>query len=65
MPGLDGFALLEAVNLWQQPVPVIFISAHATQRARERTQACGAAGFFSKPVDDARLLRLIDEILTK
>jgi FixJ family two-component response regulator len=63
MPGMDGFALLESIKLWKRPVPVIFVTAYATQELIERATAGGAAGFFSKPVDDARLLALIGEIL--
>jgi CheY-like chemotaxis protein len=65
MPGMDGFRLLDSINLWKRPVPVIFITAYATQELQERAQAGGAAGFFSKPVDDTRLLALIGEILQK
>jgi FixJ family two-component response regulator len=65
MPGVDGFALLESIKLWNRPVPVIFITAYATQELLERAEAGGAAGFFSKPVDDARLLALIGAILQK
>jgi FixJ family two-component response regulator len=65
MPGMDGFALLESIKLWKQPVPVIFITAYATPELHERATAGGAAGFFSKPVDDARLIALIGEILRK
>ncbi|RFU48833.1 response regulator transcription factor [Paraburkholderia sp. DHOC27] len=63
MPGMDGFGLLEAIKQWKRPVPVIFITAFATQELLERANTGGAAGFFSKPVDDERLLALIDEIL--
>ncbi|MFM0306528.1 response regulator [Paraburkholderia sp. RL17-383-BIF-A] len=63
MPGMDGFALLESIKLWQRPIPVIFITAYATQQLLEQAEAGGAAGFFSKPLDDARLLALIGEIL--
>ena len=65
MPGMDGFALLESIKLWRRPVPVIFITAYATQELLERATVGGAAGFFPKPVDDARLLAMIDEILRK
>jgi FixJ family two-component response regulator len=63
MPVMDGFALLASITLWTRPVPVIFITAYATQALLERAEAAGAAGFFSKPVDDARLLALIADIL--
>ena len=46
MPGMDGFRLLDSINLWKRPVPVIFITAYATQELQERAQAGGAAGFF-------------------
>ncbi len=63
MPGMDGFALLESIKLWKRPIPVIFITAYATEAMFERAKTHGAAGFFSKPVDDARLLALVGELL--
>jgi len=63
MPGVNGFELLESIKQWTRPVPVIFITAHSTDEIIERAKTGGAAGFFSKPVDDARLLALIGEIL--
>jgi FixJ family two-component response regulator len=65
MPGMDGFALLESIKRWKRPVPVIFITAYATPELLERAEAGGATGFFSKPVDDTRLLALIGEILQR
>jgi FixJ family two-component response regulator len=65
MPGTDGFALLEAIKLWKRPVPVIFITAYATQELLDRATAGGAAGFFPKPLDDTRLLTTIDDLLLK
>jgi FixJ family two-component response regulator len=63
MPGMDGFALLEAIKQWEQPVPVIFITAYATQDLRDRSIASGVADFFPKPLDDARLLARLDELV--
>ncbi|MFM0092978.1 response regulator [Paraburkholderia sediminicola] len=65
MPGMDGFALLESIKQWERPVPVIFITAYATQDLLDRSHAAGAAGFFSKPLDDARLLTLIGTMQQK
>jgi FixJ family two-component response regulator len=45
------------------PVPVICITAFPTAAVCERANVDGAAGFFAKPVDDERLLGLIDELL--
>lgn len=63
MPDMDGFALLESIKLWKHPIPVIFITAYATEAIQQRANASGAAGFFSKPVDDAALLARIGELL--
>jgi|HubBroStandDraft_5_1064220.scaffolds.fasta_scaffold207374_3 FixJ family two-component response regulator len=63
MPGMDGFALLEAIKQWEQPVPVVFITAYTTQDLLDRSVASGAADFFPKPLDDARLLARIEELL--
>src|ERR1700677_1680019 len=53
MPGMDGFELFERIKLWKQPFPGIFVTAYATQDLLDRASAGGAAGFFSKPLDDA------------
>ncbi|MEX3900234.1 response regulator transcription factor [Paraburkholderia sp. BR10954] len=63
MPGMDGFALLESIKLWKRPIPVIFITAYTTPEVLERAKRNGAAGFFSKPVDDAGLLARVSELL--
>ncbi|MEX3925477.1 response regulator [Paraburkholderia sp. BR10936] len=65
MPGMDGFALLESIKRWKRPIPVIFVTAYVTEDVRERAKNNGAAGFFSKPVDDAGLLARISELLKK
>jgi FixJ family two-component response regulator len=63
MPGMDGFALLEAIKQWEQPVPVMFITAYATPDLLNRSVVSGAADFFPKPLDDSRLLARIGELL--
>jgi FixJ family two-component response regulator len=63
MPGMDGFALLEAIKQWEEPVPVMFITAYSTPDLLNRSVASGAADFFPKPLDDARLLARIGELV--
>jgi FixJ family two-component response regulator len=63
MPDMDGFEMLEAIQRWKRPIPVIFITAYATPELPARAEAAGAASFFAKPVDDVRLLALIGEML--
>jgi FixJ family two-component response regulator len=64
MAGLDGFALLTSIRLWKRPIPVICITAYATSAMSARANDRGAAGFFSKPVDDESLLALIADLLS-
>jgi FixJ family two-component response regulator len=63
MPGVDGFAMLEAVKRWKRPVPVVFITAYSSPELSARALAAGALGVFSKPLDDVELLALISKIL--
>jgi FixJ family two-component response regulator len=65
MPSMNGFLLLDAIKQWKRPIPIIFITAYATQNLLERSYRSGAAGFFPKPLDDVGLLARIDEVLRK
>jgi FixJ family two-component response regulator len=49
MPGMSGLELQDALLLAGHRIPIIFITAHPEQRARERAQAGGAVAFFEKP----------------
>jgi FixJ family two-component response regulator len=63
MPRMDGFSLLDSINGWKRPIPVILITAHATPEVIVRAETCKAAGFFAKPVDDVQLLKLVGDLL--
>lgn len=65
LPGTDGFALkrqLDADPLLAG-VPVIALTGEVGAQEVERARACGFAGYLTKPVDVADLLRRIDELL--
>jgi len=42
-------------------IPVVIVSADATQRQIQRVLAAGATAYLTKPIDVRELLRLIDE----
>ncbi len=42
------------------PLPIIFISAHADAEVRARALQAGAIAFFHKPFSSAALLEAID-----
>jgi PAS domain S-box-containing protein len=65
LPDLDGHDAL--LRLHGDPVtadiPVVIVSADATPRQIRRLLAAGARDYLTKPLDIARVLALIDEIL--
>lgn len=60
MPGMNGFALCEALRERNLDVPVIFMTAFARAGHEQRAQAMGAACFLSKPVRDTDMIRCIE-----
>ena len=53
MPEIDGFetaALLRALPQ-MQGVPIVAVTANASESIRERVARAGFAGYFSKPID--------------
>lgn len=66
LPGMDGHEV--ARELRQRPattkVPIIALTAHATAMDREAALAAGCDDFEVKPVAMARLLPLIETLLT-
>jgi two-component system, LytTR family, response regulator LytT len=57
MPGLDGMELARVLGRFSSPPVVIFVTAHE-DHALEAFEV-DAAGYLLKPVDDARLDRLL------
>jgi CheY-like chemotaxis protein len=51
MPGIDGPALLRKMreNAGTRAMPVVFVTAKASQRELAELRALGAAGAISKP----------------
>jgi FixJ family two-component response regulator len=63
MPGMTGIELQSRIRLERPKLPVIFISAHQDDEARERALDEGATKFLYKPFDGAELLRTIESAL--
>ena len=55
MPTMDGIALVERLGREGLYMPVIFISAFANARTRERAQSSAALCLIEKPIDAAEL----------
>ncbi|QBY49816.1 response regulator transcription factor [Cupriavidus oxalaticus] len=63
MPGMNGFALCEALRARGLRVPVIFMTAFDLQDFALRARAAGAACFLGKPFDETEMLRCIERAL--
>lgn len=65
LPDIDGLELLR--HLQADPelshIPVIVVSADATEARIAQATAAGAARYLTKPVDVAQLLAILDEFL--
>jgi FixJ family two-component response regulator len=65
MPGMNGIELQRRIRLERPKLPVIFITAHYDEEARQRALDDGAIGFLCKPFDAVDLLDAIQAALTK
>ncbi|HEX2198497.1 MAG TPA: response regulator [Burkholderiales bacterium] len=61
MPGIDGFETAAAIRSVEhlRRTPIIFLSAHADRRARQRDPLCL---FVDKPVDPERIRQLVKKL---
>ena len=59
MPGINGLELQRRLVASGRFVPIIFLSARASEEEERRGLRGGAAGFLRKPVNKERLLQAI------
>jgi DNA-binding response OmpR family regulator len=64
MSWINGFELCRAMkaNSAYKAIPVVFISGRSGESDIETGMACGAADYFVKPLDTARLLDRVREL---
>ena len=55
MPGMSGLELLPKARAARPEVPIILISAYGDSETQQKALQGGAEGFFTKPIDFARL----------
>jgi FixJ family two-component response regulator len=65
MPGMSGLELLRELRRRGQSVPVVFITAHASDTIRLRLMAQGAVDCLFKPFSEAALLKVIGAALQR
>jgi FixJ family two-component response regulator len=63
MPGMDGLELQRNLASANQRIPIIFVSARASEDEREQAIAGGAVDFLRKPFSEDALLNAIQAAL--
>jgi FixJ family two-component response regulator len=63
MPGLGGLGLQELLARADEPVPVIFLTAHGDVPSSVRAMKLGAVDFLTKPVRGDELLEAVQRAL--
>jgi FixJ family two-component response regulator len=61
MPGTDGLTAQRRLVERGVCLPVVFITAQATDEEERRAWAAGASGFLRKPVGEAALRQALDQ----
>src|SRR5258705_13784991 len=64
MPGLSGLDLQQKLRAENQLVPIIFVTAHYSEKERTRALEAGAVDFLSKPFTEQELFFAIGASLS-
>ena len=65
MPGMNGLDLQHALSMTDRELPVIFITAHGSDKdVRARALAAGAVDYLLKPLQEDEVLKAIDAALS-
>ena len=63
MPGMNGLEVQELLIRSENPLPVIFITAHDEASVRERALKAGAVAFLRKPFNDELFIKTLNEAI--
>jgi FixJ family two-component response regulator len=63
LPRMNGLDLPRRLSDGENPVPIIFITAHTDESVREKALRSGAAQFFQKPFNSGALLNAVHSAL--
>lgn len=63
MPGMDGLELQRRLAGSDPPIPIVFITARASDEEERRALRDGAVAFLRKPVAKDALLRVLETVL--
>ena len=65
MPIEDGFDLIHRIKAQPEfdAIPTLMVTAHANPELRDRALQEGFDAFLTKPVDPARLVKVVEELI--
>ncbi len=63
MPDIDGFQVLKVLKSKHNTIPVVVVTADVQDTTRDECLNLGVAQVLNKPVDEHKLLEVIDGIL--
>jgi FixJ family two-component response regulator len=61
MPGMNGLEVQELLVRSENPLPVVFITAHDEVSVRERALQAGAVAFLHKPFNEEWFIKTLNE----
>jgi len=65
MPVMNGVVALKEIKRLRPSLPVIMMTAYADQEALMESQRAGAEAILGKPLDLARVIRLVSGMLAR
>lgn len=65
MPGMDGLELQRRLAASNPPIPIVFITARASEEEERRARQAGAVDFLRKPVPKEALLRVLRTVFER
>src|SRR5215510_2818856 len=63
MPGMDGLDVQRALAERGERIPIVFLTARASDEEERRARSAGAVEFLRKPVGQATLRRALENVL--
>ena len=63
MPGMSGLEVKQHLEARGLRIPTVFVTANANDEMQPQLSAAGAIAILPKPVDQQRLLRLVQRVV--
>ena len=65
MPGMSGLEVKQLLGVRGLRIPTVFVTAHADDEVEQHFLAAGAIEMIPKPVDQRRLLRVVQGVVDR